>query len=448
MDLSLLEGVLRCPYCGGTFRGAGTDPISNKMEYGILTCYCSRFPVVAGIPILKRDNTTEEVIDLVEDGRQLDAIFTLIQPGSMSMPPIWKLSAYFPYGNRLRGLAHQKRLQEWRTRFAALLLRMDREDHVTVCELLDCYFDNKELYNYYAFRFGQARHLVALSVASVIRQPTAMILDFGCGQGHITRSLVCQASGQQVIGIDSKFWELYVAKRWVAPEGKYICCSADNAFPFANKVFSAAFCSDAFMYIKNKRSCVQELSRIINEGVIILTGVRNKFIKNSHEGIPLPPEGYHALFHDLPHRIVADEDILERYLRKEGPKFSLQPETAFLNQKPLLTIMASIQKDVFRDYGTFEKTPHANGQLAINPLYVVVAGSKGKIILHRKFPSRFYEEDHPEYKQFMPATIELDATILNDLASGKKTTAIEKLIDQFIVLGMPENFINAPQLIS
>jgi hypothetical protein len=69
---------------------------------------------------------------------------------------------------------------------------------------------------------------------------------------------------------------------------------------------------------------------------------------------------------------------------------------------------------------------------------VVVAGRSGKSFYSVNF-HHVFEEDHPEYKRFMPATIELDATILNDLASGKTTPAIEKLIDQFIVLGMPAN---------
>ena len=447
VDLSLLEDLLRCPFCGGKFNGTGTEIITNKLDYGILTCYCGCFPVVAGIPVLRRDKRSEKAITLIEGGRHFDALLTLIQPISITMPPIWRLSSFLPLGNRLRGLAHQKMLQEWRERIAALLLRMDQGDRVTVCELLDDYLSNKENYNYFAFRFGQPRHLVALSFASVIRQPQKMILDFCCGQGHITRSLVHQANDRRVIGVDHTFWGLYVAKRWVAPEGEYICCSADNSFPFADKVFSAVFCSDAFMYVENKRSCVRELNRITEEGVIILTGVRNKLIRNPYEGIPLPPEGYHALFHDLPHRIMADKDILDRYLRKEGPNLSIQPETAFLNQSPLLSIVASTQKDIFRDYGPFEKAPHAKGHLAINPLYTieVVESDRGKIRLHRRFPSRFFEEDHSECKKFMPETIEVDSTVLSDLAGGKRTSAIERLIEQCIVLGIPDNYCRGPQ---
>jgi len=441
-----LGAFLRCPFCGGQFNVTEGDGVSGRMEYGILTCYCSRFPVVAGIPILKRDKTTEEAIALVEGSRHFDAILALIQPGRISMPPIWKLSSFLPLGNRLKGLAHQKMLQEWRERIAALLLRMDQGDRVTVCELLDCYFKNKEHYNYFAYRFGQPRYLAALSFVTLIRQPKTMVLDFGCGQGHITRSLIHLANGRPVIGVDQSFWGLYVAKRWIAPEAEYICCSADNTLPFADKVFSAVFSSDAFHYIVNKRSSVQELNRVTAEGVIILTWVHNRRVRVPYDGVPLPPEGYHALFHDLPHRIVADEDILDRYLRKQGPDLSIQPDRAYLHQKPLLSIVASTQKDIFRDHGSFEEVPHAKGRLGINPLYKMemVEGELGKSVFGRKFPSRYYEEEHSEYKKFMPETIEVDSKVLSDLASGKRTSAIERLIDRFIVLGIPDNFYSDP----
>ena len=447
MNSSLLETLLKCPFCGGQFNGTGTDGVSGRMEYGILSCYCSRFPVVAGIPVLKREKASEKAIPLIEDGRYLDALLTLIQPGSIPMPPMRKLASCLPFGSRLRDLAQQKMLQEWRERMSALLLRVDQGERVTVCELLDCYFSNKEHYNYFAFRFGQPRYLVALSFVSLIRQPKKMILDLGCGQGHITRSLVHQAKDRRVIGVDRSFWSLYVAKRWVAPEGEYVCCSADHALPFADKVFSAVFSSDAFHYIVNKRACVQELNRITDEPIIILTWLHNKLLRVPHDGVPLPPEGYQALFSDVPHRIMADEDILDRYLRKEGPNLSTQAETAFLSQKLLLSIVAATPRDVFCDYGPFVEAHHAKGRLGINPLYEiqVVECEIGKICLRRRFLSRPYEEDHAEYKNYMPEKVELDSSILRDIAGGKRTPAIEKLIEQFIVLGIPDNFYSDPQ---
>ena len=87
---------------------------------------------------------------------------------------------------------------------------------MTACDLFDLYFRKSGLkmmhaYDYFVFRFGQPRHLVSLSLASLIRQPNKPILDLACGFGHLTRSLVQQAEGQQVIGVDRNFFGLYVA---------------------------------------------------------------------------------------------------------------------------------------------------------------------------------------------------------------------------------------------
>ena len=274
------------------------------------------------------------------------------------------------------------------------------------------------------------------------------ILDLCCGHGHITRSLAQQANNQRVIGMDQSFWGLYVAKRWIAPEADYVCCSVDHALPFPDGTFSTVFCSDAFHYIVNKRSCVRECIRITQDGVIVFTWVHNKQIRIPHDGVPLSSTGYHALFQDVPHRIVADEDVLDGYFRQRGPDLSMQPEVTVLDQKPLLSIVASTHQEIFRAHGPFAEPPHAKGRLGINPIYrIEKAGGKKKTIqLRRTFPPRFYEQDHSQYKQYMPEHVELDAAVLGDLAEGRLTGTVKQLIDQCVVLGMPEQIVCNPDV--
>jgi hypothetical protein len=231
-----------------------------------------------------------------------------------------------------------------------------------------------------------------------------------------------------------------VAKHWIAPEAEYVCCSADHALPFPDKTFSSVFSSDAFHYITNKCSCVRECARITQDGVIVFTWLHNKRIRLPNDGLPLTPAGYHSLFQDRPHRIVGDDDVLDRYFRQQGPDLSTQPQITVLDQKPLLSIVASTQTDVFRTYGSFSEPPHAKGRLGINPIYkmetVLGNANKKTVRLRRTFPSRFYEEDHSQYKQYMPEHVELDGTILDDLADGRRTAAVKRLIDRCILLGM------------
>jgi ubiquinone/menaquinone biosynthesis C-methylase UbiE len=117
----------------------------------------------------------------------------------------------------------------------------------------------RDPYSYYAFCFGQPRHLTALSLASLIDTPDKPVLDLACGYGHITRHLLPRAQDQPVIGVDHNFFSLYVAKGWMAPKAAYVCAGAEGPLPFPDDTFSTAFCSNAFqqslgIYIIDKAS--------------------------------------------------------------------------------------------------------------------------------------------------------------------------------------------------
>ena len=74
---------------------------------------------------------------------------------------------------RLQGLVGLLVSCKWREQAIALLT--EPGDQVTACDLFELYFHRlskqSELYNYFVFRFGQPRHLVALSFASLIHHP-------------------------------------------------------------------------------------------------------------------------------------------------------------------------------------------------------------------------------------------------------------------------------------
>ncbi len=96
---------------------------------------------------------------------------------------------------------------------------------------------------------------------------------------------------------------------------------------------------------------------------------------------------------------------------------------------------------MLQDYGPFEEWPHAEGHLRLNPLYLEERrDSCGNVHLRREFPSTFYEQDHVEYKKYLPEVVEVHTEILANLAQGKRTPEVERLIDQFVVLGMPERY--------
>jgi ubiquinone/menaquinone biosynthesis C-methylase UbiE/uncharacterized protein YbaR (Trm112 family) len=454
-ERSSLFRLLRCPFCSGILRSSKADQNRDEPEYDVLVCYCSRYPVVAGIPVLKKGNiggdgkTSAEVIALIEAGRHREALLSMIMPpspASTELLPVFIQSLPSIKGiRRLKNLSYLKTLSKWQEKTASALA--DPEKNAVACDLLDCYFRRSGLkandtYDYFAFRFGQPRHLIALSFASVIQQPRKPILDLGCGLGHLTRTLVQRAEGQPVIGMDKIFFYLYIAKHWIAPEATYVCCWGEPSLPFSDQALSTAFCSDAFNYFTHKATSIRELKRITrNDGLIMLIYLRNPLFKYPHGGEPLLIEGYQALVADMPHRLVSNNAVLTRYLQRQGPPLVASAEAGDLALEPTLSLIVSHRAEVFRDYGCFEEWPHAEGRLELNPLYVEEKrDGSGNVYFRRRFPAPWYEEDNAECKQYLPEEVCINSKTLLDLANGKRTEEMEKLIERCVLLGMPERY--------
>jgi SAM-dependent methyltransferase/uncharacterized protein YbaR (Trm112 family) len=450
-----LTQLLCCPFCGGELNG--TEPIGHKSGFGVLSCYCGRYPVVAGIPILKKGpiginhQTADEVINSIEAGRHKEALLAMILPSppSAEFAPRWiQVLPSLRGMGRVKTLSGKPGLWSWKRRGAAYLTQLG--DQITGRELFDFYFcrstgDAREPYGYFAFRFGQPRHLVGLSLTRLVRRPDKPVLDLACGFGHITRHLVNRAEDQPVIGLDRNFFMLYIAKNWIAPEADYVCAEADFGQPFPNGTFSTVFCSDAFHWFVGKANCVRELKRLTaSHGSIILATLRNSLVDRhllQYRGT-LPPEGYETLFTGMPHCLAANSEILARYLNKQGPSLEQPTKTAALTIEPWLSLVASFRQEVFQDYGCFKDWPHAEGRLDLNQLYKKEKrDALGNIYLRRSFPSAWYEKEDGECKQYEPETAFVSAQTLNNLAQANRGEDVERLIEQFVVVGMPERYL-------
>ena len=449
-----LTQLLCCPFCGGGL--SGTEQIGQTSGFGVLSCYCDRYPVVAGIPILKKGligtnhQTANQVINSIEAGRYNEALLAMILPSppSAEFAPRWIQALPSLRGiGRVKTLIGKPGLRSWKKHGVAYLTQLG--DQITGRELFDFYFccstgDAREPYGYFAFRFGQPRHLVALSLAYLIRTPDKPVLDLACGFGHITRHLIHRAEGQPVIGLDRNFFMLYVAKNWLAPGADYVCADADVGQPFRDGAFSTVFCSDAFHWFVGKANCARELKRLTaSHGSIILATLRNSLVDRhlpQYRGT-LPPEGYETLFTGMPHCLAANSDILARYLKKQGPSLAPLTEIDRLASEPWLSLVASYREDVFRNYGCFADWPHAEGRLAINPLYKEDRrNGRGNAYLRRTFPSAWYEKEDEDGWQYEPETVSVTLQALSDLTQGKRTNEIERLIEQLVVVGMPERY--------
>jgi SAM-dependent methyltransferase len=443
---------LHCPFCGSPLDAVRSEIDAQGLEYGVLACHCGRYPLVAGIPVLAKGPihpsqcAPGDIIRMIEAGRHRDALVALLSRADTvaSMAPLPGLSMV-PGLGRLRRFA-QRRARARRRRRAEELL-IDGARRITAWEVFDFYFrqpgaGRADAFDYFAYRFGQPRHLATLALAALIREPKGPVLDLACGFGHIMHTLIRRAGGQFVVGVDRSFFVLYAAKTWLAPEGSYVCCDADRALPFADGTFAAAVCADAFHDFAYKTTCIRELRRVVGTGgVIMLAGLRNRHLHPSHKGHCLPPEGYQGLLAGVPGRLVSQRAILDRYLAGEGPPLGRSADLSTLGREPWFSAVLSDRESLFQDHGPLGAWPHAEGRLRLNPLYVEEGRAGEETARFRlTFPSAEFERDHPEIKEYLPETVGIGAETLQALSRGERTREVEALIRACVVVGVPERY--------
>jgi SAM-dependent methyltransferase/uncharacterized protein YbaR (Trm112 family) len=435
--------ILRCPFCRSRLTPSTWANVDRE-DYGILTCHCSEYPVLAGIPVIKKGaigslgEHSSKVNDLIRAGEYSKALLILCRPPANSFRPDTKRTTLIPNlmgaHRRAKKLFNQS-IDAWDKSADAIL---SNKSNVTAVEFLKLYFNDQQRdpYDYFRYRFSQPRHLVALSLASIIPQSTKPVLDLGCGFGHVTRGIYNQTNGN-VVGIDQIFFPLLTAKRTVAPRANYVCCDANIELPFPSECFSAAISSNVFHFIDNKSTCIRELNRVTGRNLIILASVRHSGIQCVTRNSALPLEGYLRLIANIPHRMIPDSDTLQRYLDKKGPALANSVDAKKLSDETFISMVTSRDEGLFRNYGELQDWCHGKGRLGINPLYEAKPDLNNRTRLTRTMPSKYYQEDNGECLRYLPEEVAVDAGVLNDLSTGTRTRDIEKLIDQFIVLDIP-----------
>ena len=453
--------LLVCPNCSGQLVAVSRYPSAPvAMEYGILRCECSEYPVVAGIPIFKAqgrvnvmEQTTESVRnlgpdvsrvrDLIHQGKYEAALLLLLVIPNRRTSRLLSLAESLP--RRLQGITQSLAGRAWKRQQAEQrdwLLRPIEQ--TTASEMLAFFYRgilrDEELYHHFRCSFGQPRHLAGQTLTTLLPTSSSPILDLACGFGHTIHHWRLRHPQQQVVGIDRNFFHLYVAKNWVAPGAKYICSDADVRLPFPASVFCGVYCSDAFHLFLRKQQCVDEMRRIVEPGgLMILSRFGNKEVE-PHEGYELGPEGYRSLFTGLRTRLFSEQELLQRYLN--GLVANLESsDPVDLHSHKWISLVASTDFGVFKGRERFAEWPHHAGRLQVNPLYQKVdEDSSNSVTLELKFPTAWYEFENSDCLQYMPKTAQLTKDNLKDMEAGA-TASLTELLRQFVIIGLPDRYL-------
>jgi SAM-dependent methyltransferase len=241
-----------------------------------------------------------------------------------------------------------------------------------------------------------------------------------------------------VVGIDRDFFRLFLAHKYIAPAADFVCTPVAYTLPFAESCIGSVLCSDAFHYFPTKRATVNEMRRLlIKKGVIILTRVGNAAIKPT-EGYELSVDGYNRLFSWIPHVMIGEDHLIDRYLEKKGPNLG---ETDDLKGQKWLSIVATDRKDLFKNHNMFDDWPHAVGRLVINPIYVPDESSFCEEQKFRfRFPSDWYACEDARYQEYAPSEWLVPRDVLTAIRKRERIPSMEEHIQRLVVIGVPERY--------
>lgn len=412
MREALLD-VLRCPFCGSRLTVVEGDALTHadgRIESGVLGCNCCAFPIVAGIPVLIADDTTRAAMHQLEAGHGEEALHTLLGLDEAR-------------GTAFRALLARGRDSTYRDALAILSL-----DAEATCFL---------------YRFSDPTYLTTQAVLRGIGQcrwtVARLVLDLCGGTGHLTRVLEGLRPGAGTVLADVYFWKLWMAKQFMSPGCDPICCDANNPLPFARDTFSLAVLADAFPYIWHKRLLADEMVRLVGEhGAIVMPHLHSSLGENFSAGMTLSPAGYRDLFAPQQPRLFSDGCLFREVLEHRTVDLSRDRSPAALGTEASLTLVASRQPELFRTYSVPDEANVA-GALTVNPLYRVDRRGDASV-LTLTFPTPEYEEEFGACKEYLPATVVVQADLTGPIVPGALGVDVDELRRRRVLIDAPPRY--------
>jgi len=165
------------------------------------------------------------------------------------------------------------------------------------------------------------------TVAYVLRTcaPDARILDLGCGSGPVTAAL--RSSGRRVVALDYSLDMLRLATERVEREGQKagsFLQGDSELLPFATASLDAVVCLGVISYVRDYRSVLREVRRILRPGGRLVLSSRNEWHPRFSDPVQPVKEAVRWLRHPLNGqrkmvigRFLSPREV-ERRLREEG----------------------------------------------------------------------------------------------------------------------------------
>lgn len=437
---------------------ARDDTVREAFRYGILQCHCFRYPVVDGIPVLLKGKVgllgfsgdfeskgpaVEEIVALVAQGNGPEALVRCLgftpQFKLLDRLPGWRLW----HSNLVSALG-----RKWVERRLRAMLNGDRQK-LSAEDWFEFFFGGATASDpghlpYYRNRIVLPRTLAAFSLLRLLPAADKPILDLACGYGPFAHYLTKRRNSTPVIGMDFNFYLVWGQKYWIAPDAAFVCADGNKRLPFADDSFVGVFCSDAFMYLKDKPGVLAEFDRLAPGKPVILSRVGNKtaspreVMGDSHSAV-----GYMELLASGEPRVFSEYALVRHYLARRNPLASEPTDPRDLRWDKWLHFVLNGQslRQVVVDPAL--EWPHQVGKLSFSPLFDRRIIDGGKYRLDLRFPTTWFAYQNGDMYGYHGDLIECSANVVERARSGGVDPEVQNLLERFVLIGLPERYLKA-----
>jgi len=446
--------ILRCPFCAGglSFKPQSSPP--GQGHYGILACGCSKYPVLDDVPVLMKGEIgiishwndgvihagprTEKLVADIERGVTTEALMEcLVFPrryplqGRLTRAHVWPV-----------GLGEKAGLAQTRAGLRSLLERKDTRAQ----DVFDFFYskrsgNNPYLSEYFLNRFVMPRYLSAMALVQRMDQAALPVLDIACGYGQFEHYLTRRGRATPAVGVDFNFYQVWGAKRWVAPDAWFACCDASVPLPFKDGAFSGAICSDAFMLMPDKPLLVSEVERVAPGQPAIYARCGNLEVNppNPPGGGEMRPAEYLELFGEGT-RHFADAALWKHYLMRRNP---LDREPARLDDLRWEKYLTYVRHpEALAPAGEPEGSwCHGVGRLVLNTVVRITADKGDHLETEFMYRTVWGAYEDADMMCYTERWGRVDKAQLRKALADPQSAAASDLVRRFVLVGVPDRYV-------
>ncbi len=326
--------TLHCPFCKSKLQ-IGNLILEDKKSiiHATTFCSCDIYPIVDGVLYLSKNNIKGAALEFLIKQKILlkkakDIPFFLFLFPLSNKLAIYIVS-FFSKHNIFKNLSFNS--------------------FIKLFSSIGIY--EKSWANYLLTRDQQSSFLAAKITNSIIEK-NSVILDAGCGAGHLLNELKEKTKEEKIFAIESSLPGIYLAKKYFCKAANYIYLDMNYPLPFRSSFFDYIVSSDVLHLISNKKLVGKEWQRILKKnGVITLNNLHNKyFARRFKDPIDYPesPSGYGSYFSNLNYWVFSETDA-GKGLVKHIPKKMAEKKNVKLIK---FTLILSRRRDFGKDIGS------------------------------------------------------------------------------------------------